>query len=423
MGGLFKIFKKGNIKKLNGKLNQFGKIDEEYDKFHLKLFNFTIISNNLLFLTRVLELGILNVNPNDEDNKGLTSLYYAIKNGNREMVKILISRGWNINYINKNGVSLLMKCLTSLSCDKIELLLDEGCDINLTTKNGNCLIECIDIIDMCKIKFLLQKGCKIELDGNSALFKLFKKNYNRKSNTHNSIYKKIKFLINNGADSNFIDKNNNNILLYLCKYDENEMLESITITNNKILNYTNDRGDSLLHVINDPKIFKMLVEKYHLNINVLNSSNQSPVYNYLDYNDDLPKWMFDYGIDFKVVDKHGHTLLFMIICSIFKKLIVKFISKSLMYKILNLFNLVKILIDNFDVNHKDADGNTVMHVICLNLKPQILKSLTIQKLMCDTVRLFLEYGYDLTLTNNDKLTVLDFIKIDMIKDIIINHIL
>lgn len=73
------------------------------------------------------------IDPNYSPNYKISFLTMALQVGNLEAAKLLIERGANVNWVNRNGVkpiSFVPLNQGKLSVDLINLLLDNGAEIN-----------------------------------------------------------------------------------------------------------------------------------------------------------------------------------------------------------------------------------------------------------------------------------------------------
>ena len=163
-----------------------------------KEIHFNAIKNNIKGLEDNLK------NSFDIDTLGeyaCTPLHYACREGHFEMVDFLIKNGANVN--SKNHYSTIypiFDAITSTNNKKnylsiIQLLIDNGADINRVDSFGNTLLyHAIEQEDIILIELLIQLGCDINHcsrhDKDTALhYAYFQKNR-----------KIISILIENGAD-------------------------------------------------------------------------------------------------------------------------------------------------------------------------------------------------------------------------------
>lgn len=142
------------------------------------------------------------INSQKKDGGNDVLIYYVRnKRGKADIsfLEYLLSKGADINYKTKNGHSGFLQSIRSNDIDIIEFFLLKGCDINSKDKDGNStLIIAVESGREKSVEFLISKGANIndkDQDGIPALaiaiknLKLF------------DAYKKIvELLLLNGAD-------------------------------------------------------------------------------------------------------------------------------------------------------------------------------------------------------------------------------
>ena len=66
------------------------------------------------------------------DEKGRTALYHAVKGGEEEVLRLLIKKGADLDIkTNIRGLTALRKAITKRHTQCAEILIDNGCDVNL----------------------------------------------------------------------------------------------------------------------------------------------------------------------------------------------------------------------------------------------------------------------------------------------------
>ena len=160
--------------------------------------HFNAINNNITKLKKNIKDGV------DVDVLGeyaSTPLHYACREGNLEIINLLIKEGANVN--SKNHYSTiypLFDVINSMNNQKeyfliIQLLIENGADINKVDSFGNTLLyHAIEKENIELIELLIQLDCDINQvsrhDKDSALhYAYFQKNR-----------EVISILINNGAN-------------------------------------------------------------------------------------------------------------------------------------------------------------------------------------------------------------------------------
>lgn len=135
--------------------------------------------------TRILKMLIdkgLSVNENTDE--GTTALMYAAMAGNTESVSLLIDHGANIEAKNTNGINALVEAITSCRTETVELLKakganmaeaqsiikrirSKGTDINYTDRHGvSVLMRILFSGDFVKSKYLIDNGAEVNVEIN-----------------------------------------------------------------------------------------------------------------------------------------------------------------------------------------------------------------------------------------------------------------
>jgi serine/threonine-protein phosphatase 6 regulatory ankyrin repeat subunit B len=108
------------------------------------------------------------------DERGITPLYYAAMNGQRDVVDFLIQNGCDINESLKNGMTPL--CTAAFKhYDIVSLLIEKGADVNHKTYSGDTALHFAVLNGNYEItKILLDNGANVndaDNEGNTPLFK------------------------------------------------------------------------------------------------------------------------------------------------------------------------------------------------------------------------------------------------------------
>ena len=145
------------------------------------------------------------VNLRDKES-GTTALEHAVKNGNREMLQLLISAGVKVNEKNSAGETVLMMFDDDATSDLIWDLINAGADVNLKDDNGDtALMRAASVDNLDAVKALIEAGAKLNdrnKPGNTALMLAA-------SEGHVNI---VRALAIAGADINVIDEDGMNAL-------------------------------------------------------------------------------------------------------------------------------------------------------------------------------------------------------------------
>lgn len=101
---------------------------EEFEKNSRELIS-AASRNNISRVKQLLQIGV-DINKK-EDKTGYTALIYAARNGNRDIVQLLIENKADLNIVDNEGNTALM-CTIYYSCDEIaKLLIAKGTDLNI----------------------------------------------------------------------------------------------------------------------------------------------------------------------------------------------------------------------------------------------------------------------------------------------------
>ena len=97
--------------------------------------------NNINVVVFLLENGA-NINDKEyRDTIDQTSLIIAAFNGCRDIVKMLLDAGANIEHKNDQGENALISAAQEGNIDTVKLLLDAGADVNQTNTDGETALD------------------------------------------------------------------------------------------------------------------------------------------------------------------------------------------------------------------------------------------------------------------------------------------
>lgn len=103
----------------------------------------------------------MNVNLRDK-RSGTTALEHAVKNGNRQMVQLLLAAGADVNTRDQGGQTVLMMVNDDATTDLVWDLLNAGANVNEKDKEGNTpLIEAAGVNNIEVLRTLLDAGADI----------------------------------------------------------------------------------------------------------------------------------------------------------------------------------------------------------------------------------------------------------------------
>lgn len=137
---------------------------------------------------------------NMQNDRGLTALHEAAKEGNVEIAKLLIEKGAKINFVNPKGWTALHRAVNYGKIEIVKLLLNKNADFNLKTFDDMTPLSLAFKNNHPEIaRFLLENGadsnCCIDNKGLTPLFSALRK----------GDVDLAKLIINNGASPDTMD--------------------------------------------------------------------------------------------------------------------------------------------------------------------------------------------------------------------------
>ncbi|XP_040600914.1 uncharacterized protein LOC121140287 [Mesocricetus auratus] len=167
-------------------------------------------------LQRMISLGKHSVH--DRDCKQRTALHYACAYGQVEVVNFLLKNNCDVDAIDMNSVTPLMKAVQNWTYECVCTLLKHGADPNHMDKDGNTSLhyavsEGNQILAKCLLKYSADMEQKNK-DGFTPLLQALKENK----------IEMAKFLVMNGANIHVFDYMKRNTLLYAIRWNSKDMV-------------------------------------------------------------------------------------------------------------------------------------------------------------------------------------------------------
>ena len=328
MKELFDMIKKKQTTKF---INAIRDIDtkklNKYIKNYVYLIDLAIILNNKKILQALLDKG---VNTRSKGKKSLYLIRLVIKYDNISLIKILFDHDNKlINYKDNDENTPLHIAILYNDIKALKIILDYGANINSIDKNKNTPLHVACILNKTPLIHLLFKyNPRINtknIDGRTPLMLSTEKN-------NLTICRE---LINRGANINAQESHNALFPLYIAGYYNYFKLIKyyLTIKNININLQTNQGYTILMELISNIKKVKSSDYKNFLNI----------VY----------RLIYKYHIDVNIYNEFSETTLHILLNK----------DKKCKYFI----GLFEILIKNtIDLNVKDTNGNSILHLIIKN---------------------------------------------------------
>ena len=199
--------------------------------------------------------------------EGLSSLHWAVINGNIEVTKLLIEKGANIEIKDSGcGSSPLLFACQNGRTKIVKFLIEKGADINTKNSKGSNAIHFAaqsgktEIVD-----FLLQNGLEINMKDNNGENPLFYAMYYRhfpimREAIH--AYEMVKFLIENGVNVDEATVSNQTPLTFAIMKNLLAVV-NLLVSFGADVNHAKDSNGTLLQIATtwycDTEIMKVLI--------------------------------------------------------------------------------------------------------------------------------------------------------------------
>ncbi|MGC6403645.1 MAG: ankyrin repeat domain-containing protein [Candidatus Comchoanobacterales bacterium] len=188
---------------------------------------------------------------NAVDNKGMTGLMYAVKNGNHAIVKVLLDhKKIQIDQQNNRGESALMLAVIYGYQDLMWVLLDRTLDINAVNQNGQ---------NIWMLAIMHQQGALIK-----DLYNVQGLNLNQQDNEGRSplmlaawytSYPMMSYLLSlEGLDKGLLDQNNYRVWDYILSSIQFSASEQDELMHGYDVAFMVDRGESIAAYIESNEI-------------------------------------------------------------------------------------------------------------------------------------------------------------------------
>ena len=241
-----------------------------------------------------------NVNAEDEEKK--TPLHYAAETGQMEVVQLLVEAGADIN-AGEGEWTALHGAVYEGRRDIAELLIQKGADVNTKDKNGHQpLFNAIWKKDLDTVKLLINKGANVNIKDRNGYQPLY-----------NAVWKKdldtVKLLITKGADVNAKGNDGMPLLHHALSMDSNDVAK-LLLAEGADFAWKDKSGLTALHyaAVNEYQdIAKLLLTKG------VKVDERDDVYEFtaLHYsarfgNNDVAEVLIANGADIKAKDRWGY---------------------------------------------------------------------------------------------------------------------
>lgn len=163
-------------------------------------------------------LSTSDVNIRDK-NLGTTALEHAVRNGNREMVQVLLHAGAEVNARNGSQETVLMMLGEEGTSEIVWDLINSGAKINFVDEDGDtALMEAALVHNLSVLNTLLEAGAKVDHRNQAGQTALM----NAATSGHLA---NVRALIRAGADMNARDKVGKTVLDYAIENNQEKVIK------------------------------------------------------------------------------------------------------------------------------------------------------------------------------------------------------
>ena len=186
-----------------------------------------------------------------------TALISAAEKGNKEMIRLLLNEGADVNAKDKDGRTALMDAVWQEDEEIVQLLLDKGADVNAVMKNASTALGLalsgkgnVPARNREMISLLLERGA----DASAALADV----------ARSGSLKSVQFLVGKGAAVNFADASYGVTPLMHAAWHGHKEIVAFLLAQKAAVNMANKSGNTeLWHAATNghTAIVKLLIKK------------------------------------------------------------------------------------------------------------------------------------------------------------------
>ncbi len=234
-------------------------------------------------------------------------LFKAVINGKLEKITSILKK-IDVNSINREEQTPLMKAVYKSNLEIVEYLLENGADVNTTDLWKQTALMLSYGLNSDVVKILIEQGADVNA----------KNHYKRTPLMYFVEYgtvKSMKLLIENNADVNSVDSDNTSALLcstYIDKDKQAVQKIKLLISKGADINQQNNEGCSALLYASwhlDKSLIQYLIDK-GAKINNSNKYGETSLMKaILGANDDVACFLIDRGTNINAVDNNGETAM------------------------------------------------------------------------------------------------------------------
>lgn len=237
-----------------------------------------------------------------------TPLHGAAEDGPLELVKLLVSKGADVNAVSKNSSMPLAEAVQADNLEIAKFLLEHGADKTINHADTELQTAIFKARSVKMAQLLIANGAEVSREdkqGQSVLFHAVARYLD---------FDLLKVLLQNGADINEQDDSGTSALLWAARSPykwEGKNCVQFLLENGAKANMANNKGETPLLVAEKLEVLQALLA-HGADVNAQDENGQTALMHIAQIYDpkgEKTKWLLEHGADVNRRDKKGKTAL------------------------------------------------------------------------------------------------------------------
>ena len=245
----------------------------------------------------------------DESAKVVKSLHQAVADGDVERVKLLISKGADVNAKDEEEQTPLHHATRAANTEVVQLLVEAGADVNAKDNRGRTPLRLAGRYEPDTVRLLIEAGADVNVKYNRGMTPLHRVlNYeNRYIDGQRDL---AKLLVAKGADVNSTDKYGRTPLHLAATLSHKDIAELLLAKGSVIDEKDDESGFTALHYtarFGNKSVAELLLAK-GADINATNKEGRTPLYIAVHHDYEVAKLLIGKGANANIRAESDQTL-------------------------------------------------------------------------------------------------------------------